>query len=242
MYGLDLFSGVQLWKLSFAGDGISVPVISTAGTILLGVSLSPPNDQHILYVIGCCSGNGKCEDNTCNCNTYWHGDQCEFFCNDTKCAEDKSGRGVCTDNGQCLCEDNFYPSDTCTVFCNSTDCSVLRGSNAFCNETGSCECTSGYYTEKCNVYCDVSSCSNNGHCNQNGMCDCFEGSDFLAWKIGGYTGSTCNQSVFPWPVVILFGIVLIIIIIIAVVAVIIFLRNKRNRKHTSDGYQPLEVQ
>ena len=132
-------------------------------------------------------GNGSA--GACTCNDGWTLDACN--CNpDLTC----SGNGVCTDAG-CACSGNYtgaacdrckpsYVGDTCQFFCAPGYCN-----DGDCKPTGdvlACNCPFGFDTStncdqcidtrfpkttdsngnKCNVYIDALTCSNNGVPNQ----------------------------------------------------------------------------
>lgn len=53
-----------------------------------------------------CSGNGNCNatDGICSCDAGWFAEGCAKYCDNQ---ETCSGRGVCNENGDCVCEKGY---------------------------------------------------------------------------------------------------------------------------------------
>lgn len=139
-----------------------------------------------------CSFRGTCEDGHCACRVEArNGTLLEFSGYDCSfgptvvCMDDCSFKGVCQQNGTCLCAPG-HGGASCDVETCPNDCS----DHGVCFE-GQCACESGWTGPACATKAKRRACEDgchgHGHCTKSGDCACD----------GHYVGPTCERLQVP---------------------------------------------
>lgn len=101
--------------------GYGLPKLDIAYTNAL---LSPKCFNYYYFDSNACSSNGTClivnSTGICQCNKNFYGNECEFaincfgipFYSPTVC----SGRGICNDTNQCICNNSTYYGNNCQLY------------------------------------------------------------------------------------------------------------------------------
>lgn len=155
-----------------------------------------------------CEHIGTCTDHgiaNCTCaEPGYYGDGCTSTCPATSncepgtgCSVVCSGAGLCTREGDCLCDAGYYGTG-CESECPGGAATPCAGHGA-CHVDGTCTCEDAWWGPACDKTCpggEESLCSGHGECDHaTGVCVCtvnFFGTDCSTTCPSGSDGQVCN--------------------------------------------------